>query len=313
MNLTDKIKNLCLKHGFTKAGISAPELSGQDISRFEKWLSEGKHAGMQWLETQKEKRGNPALVLPGIKSIISLAYIYDTPFTHNENFPKISRYAWSKTDYHKYLKDKLKKLCSEIKSETQTEYPDTGLLYYVDDGPIAEKSFAVKSGIGWQGKNSLVINPEFGSYFFLCEILTNIEIEPDKPMEDFCGNCGICTKACPAGALDEEYRLNAGLCISYHNIENKNEIPEHINLHGWLFGCDICQDVCPYNKHKHFTAECGFNPIPELINIPLPAYQSINEAEFNALFSSSPLKRLKYKRFQRNLNKINTAGISFNK
>jgi len=305
MKPPDKIKSLCFTNGFAKAGISTPELTKKDIDNFEQWLNEGKHAGMQWLETQREKRKNPALILKDIKSVISLAYIYDTPCIHDESHPKISRYAWGKTDYHKYLKRKLKKLCTEIKIELQTEFPEIKLLYYVDDGPVAEKSFALKSGIGWQGKNSLVINPEFGSYFFLCEILTNIELKPDKPVEDLCGSCSICSNACPTGALDEEYRLNANLCIAYHNIENKNDIPAYINFQNWLFGCDICQDVCPYNKHKCFTSETGFFPLPELFNKSITAYQSVNEMLFNRLFASSPLKRLKFDRFRRNLKKIN--------
>jgi epoxyqueuosine reductase len=304
MNLTEKIKHLCITHGFANAGISSPSLYEEDIIRFEKWLSEGKNADMRWFMKQKEKRINPSRILPDIKSIISLAYIYNTPFEHDESTPKITRYAWGKADYHKFLKKKLKKLCSEIKSELQNEYPEIELLYYADDGPIAEKSFAIKSGIGWRGKNSLVINPEFGSFFFLCEILTNVELEPGIPMEDHCGSCSICSKACPTGALDEEYQLNANFCIAYHNIENKNKIPEHINLNGWLFGCDICQNVCPYNKHKHFTSEPDFRPLPELFNKPLSTYTLLTDNEYNKLFSTSPLKRLKYNRFLRNLQKL---------
>jgi epoxyqueuosine reductase len=304
MNLENKIKKLCISNGFAKTGFSTPKLPEQEILNFERWINEEKHAGMKWLERQKEKRKNPSLILHNIKSIISLAYIYDSPFTHNENHPKISRYAWGKTDYHKYLKKKLKKLCYEIKSELKNEYTDIDLLYYVDDGPVAEKSYAVKSGIGWQGKNSLVINPEFGSFFFLCEILTNIELKPDKPMEDFCGSCSICSNACPTGALDEEYKLDANLCVAYHNIENKENIPEYINLHNWLFGCDICQDVCPYNKHKYFTSETDFFPIPELFNKPISVYRSITEQDFNLLFQNSPLKRINFNRFLRNLEKL---------
>lgn len=304
MDLTEKIKHLCLTHGFTKAGISTPVLPEKDAHHFEQWLSEGRHPDMHWFEMQKEKRKNPSLILPDIKSIISLAYIYNTPFTHDESTPKISRYAWGKIDYHKYLKKKLKNLCTEIKSELQNDYPEIELLFYVDDGPVAEKSFAVKSGIGWQGKNSLVINPEFGSFFFLCEILTNIELEPDTPMEDLCGSCSICLKACPVGALDSEYRLNANLCISYHNIENKNEIPEYIDLNDWLFGCDICQDVCPYNKNKFFTSEEDFYPLTKFFNKPLSIYTSLTENEFYTLFSTSPVKRLKYQNFRRNLSKL---------
>ena len=304
MTLTEKIKHICLNHGFIKAGISTPFLPDEYSHRFEQWLSKGKHANMYWLETQKEKRKNASLILPGIKSIVSLAYIYDTPFIHGESTPKISRYAWGYMDYHKLLKKKLKKLCGEIKSELQNEYTEIELLYYVDDGPIAEKSFAVKSGIGWQGKNSIVINHEFGSFFFLCEILTNIELKPDEPAEDLCGSCNICSNACPTGALDEEYKLDANLCIAYHNIENKNGIPDYIYFNGWLFGCDICQDVCPYNKHGHYTSELDFYPLSELFNKPITAYKSINESLFNKLFTSSPLKRLKYNRFLRNLKKI---------
>ncbi|MBN1633494.1 MAG: tRNA epoxyqueuosine(34) reductase QueG [Ignavibacteria bacterium] len=304
MTLTEKIKKLCILNDFNKTGISAPVLPEKDILQFEHWMKEGGYSDMYWFEMQKEKRINPSLILPDVKSIISLAYVYDTPFEYNDNIPKISRYAWGKIDYHKFLKKKLKKLCGNIKSELKNDFPDIKLFYFVDDGPVAEKSFAVKSGIGWQGKNTLVINPEFGTFFFLCEILTNIELEPDAPMEDLCGSCSICSEACPTGALNDEYKLNINLCISYHNIENKNKIPDKINLNGWIYGCDICQNVCPYNKHKYFTSEQDFHPLPELFNKPLSTYTSITENEFNTLFSTSPVKRLKYSNFKRNLSKL---------
>ena len=300
-SLTQKIKNLFVGEDFFKTGISKiRELENEKIY-FKKWLDEKRNADMAWLEKSLEKRTNPELLNEEFKSVISAAYLYDTPFNHDEKpeTGKISRYAWGSGDYHKLLKKKLKDICEEI------ELFEKGIKtkYYIDDGPVMDKVWAVNSGIGWMGKNTNVINPEYGSFFFICEILINRELEYEKPIEDLCESCNICLNACPTGALYEPYKLDANFCISYHTIENKNEIPDYINLNGWIFGCDICQDVCPFNKSKIFTEEKSFYPIEKTYNKSLNELEKITEEEFNELLKSSPVKRTKFSGWKRNIKK----------
>lgn len=294
MDLKSSIISLTKKYGFHKAGFSG--ISQIDRTFFFNWLGQGKQASMQWLETSKEKRLNPYLIFPEVKTVISLAYIYDTPFEHQPGLPLISRYAWGK-DYHKILKTKLKSLCKDI------ELLKNGIStkYYVDDGPVMEKYWAVKSGIGWLGKNSNVIIPDIGSFFFLSEIFLNKELEDDKEITDMCETCNICLSACPTGALETPYSVDSGKCISYHTIENRGEIPAEINLNGWIFGCDICQDVCPYNNKKIFTCEKEFYPNPSIFNKSSEELNSLSEEEFNETFKDSPIKRTKHKGWKRNL------------
>ena len=254
---------------------------------------------MDWMLQSSEKRANPLMIFPEAKSVISLALLYDTPFTHSDSpgIPKISRYAWGERDYHKVIKKKLKEICISIEkylTEAKTKY-------YVDDGPVMEKSFAVKSGIGWQGKNTTVIEPEYGSFFFLAEIFIDVELEYDKPIEDMCGSCSLCIQSCPTGALYDEYKLDSNLCITYHTIENKNEIPDYIDLNNWIFGCDICQDVCPYNKKKFFTIDKGFYPKQNIFNKTREELLKMTEEEFNKEFTGTPVKRAKHERWKRNL------------
>lgn len=298
-NLTYKIKEICLSYGFFKIGISKAEPLTEEKEYFSDWLAKGRNADMDWLSRDFEKRIDPALVLPEVKSIISLALLYNTPFERIESpeVPKISRYAWGNGDYHKVIKKKLKNICKEI----QEFFPDLKAKYFVDDSPVMEKRRAVKSGIGWQGKNTIVINPEYGSFFFIGDILLNIELEEDKPIEDLCGSCKLCMKSCPTGALFEEYRLDANLCISYQTIENKKEIPENINLNNWIFGCDICQDVCPYNKKKFFTEDESFFPKRTIFNKTREELLKMLEEEFNTEFAGTPIKRGRYERWKRNL------------
>jgi len=297
--LTKQIKNLFNEEGFVKVGISKAGELTTDKEYFMKWLEEERNADMKWLEKNIEKKANPKLIDSDIINVISAAYIYDTPFRHSDNpgIGKISKYAWGNADYHKVLKKKLKKICRDIESLR------TGIKtkYYVDDGPIMEKAWAVKSGIGWRGKNSIIINPEFGSFFFLCTVLINCELENDNPMSDFCKSCQICINACPTGALYEPYKLDANLCIAYHTIENENELPVNINLNGWVYGCDICQDVCPYNKHKFFTEDKNFYPLEKIFNKTFDELQNISEEEFEETFKLSPRKRAKFSGWKRNL------------
>lgn len=306
--LTAKIKKICLSHGFLKVGAAeVKELSNEKIY-LEKWLSEKKNADMHWLASTDgvEKRIDPTKLTNGhdIKSVISLAYLYDTPFEHSEdpNIPKVSRYAWGKRDYHKVLKKILKEVCTEISLLDST----ITTRAYVDDGPVMEKVWAQKAGIGWQGKHTNILNKDFGSFFFLCEIFINKELDYDEPVEDLCKSCRLCLESCPTGAIYEEYKLDANLCISYQTIENRGEIPDNLDLNGWIFGCDICQDVCPYNSAKIFTSNDNFFPRKELMTNNYEEDLSISEEEFNNFFEGTPVRRTKYAGWIRNLLKAQT-------
>lgn len=297
--LSKLVKEICLKEGFIKAGIARAEKLEDQSLLLKQWIDEGRNADMKWIDKGFEKRRDASLIMEDIKSVISLAYLYDTPFNHSDapRIPKISRYAWGEKDYHKVLKKKLKKVCAEIDSLS----PEIKTRAYVDDGPVMDKAWAVRSGIGWMGKHSNVINSEFGSFFFISEILINIELKPDEPAEELCGSCSICMQACPTGAIYEEYKVDANLCISYHTIEKRGDIPDYIDLNDWIFGCDICQDVCPYNKKKYFTEDTAFFPKMKFLNKPREDLLKLTEEEFNAEFTGTPVKRTKYTGWRRNL------------
>jgi len=301
--LSKLIKQICLDAGFTKVGISKANELTEEKGFLYKWLYEKRNADMEWLNKNVEKRCNPKLIQESTISVISLAYLYNTPNsqTENSNIPKISRYAWGERDYHKVIKKKLKSVCKEIKGIA----PEIETRFYVDDGPVMEKVWAVKSGIGWMGKHTNVINPDIGSFFFLSEILINYELEYDKPMEDFCESCNICVNACPTGAIYEDYNLDSNLCISYQTIENRGEALESFNLYGWIFGCDVCQDVCPFNQGKIFTNDKNFFSVHNILNKTFDELLEISGEEFNKIFEGSSIKRIKYKGWLRNLKKRN--------
>ncbi|MBK9332276.1 MAG: tRNA epoxyqueuosine(34) reductase QueG [Ignavibacteria bacterium] len=299
--LSIAIKQMCAEAGFIKTGFSGYEILKEESGFLRMWLDKGLNAGMQWMHNSFEKRRDPSLILEDVKSVISLAYFYDTPAEHNENIqiPKISRYAWGKRDYHKILKKKLKQLCMEIeKLET-----DIRTKSYIDDGPVMDKVWAQRSGIGWIGKNTNVINKEFGSYFFIATIFINRELNYDKPVEDLCGSCNLCIEACPTGALFKDYNIDSNLCISYQTIENRGDIPADLNLNGWIFGCDICQEVCPFTRNKFFTNDENFYPSPGHFNKTYDELNGLSEDDFNNTFNGTPVKRTKYKGWQRNLKK----------
>lgn len=304
--MTKKIKSICEKAGFSSVGISKPEIICDEANYFSQWLAEGRNAGMKWLETTFSDRINPFKIFPEVKSIISLAYIYNTPYYHKENkdIPKISRYAWGNADYHKVMKKLLKDLCKEITSIAKDfASKEIKTMYFVDTSPVMEKYWAIKSGIGSRGKNTIVINPKFGSFFFIGTIFINISLEYDRKVEDLCKNCDLCLKSCPTGALYSEYKLDARKCISYHTIENKNDIPNKINLNNWIFGCDICQNVCPYNNKQDliFSRDQRFLPKEKFFNKSKEIYLNLSEEEFYKDFKNTPIERLKYKHWRRNL------------
>jgi epoxyqueuosine reductase len=299
--LTNIIKRKCLEAGFQKAGVARAEELLPEKDRLNAWLSNGMNAGMEWMHRSSDKRTNPMLIEQDVKSVISLAYVYNTPVKQKEgkDYPKISRYAWGSRDYHKVIKKKLKPLCAEI--EALGEGIKT--RYYVDDGPMMDKAWAAKAGIGWMGKNTNIITQDIGSFFFLTEILLNAELEYDEPIEDMCRGCRLCLKSCPTGALYEPYKLDANKCISYHTIENRGEIPGEITLNGWVFGCDICQDVCPYNLKPFFTDDINFYPRENVISKTYDELLEMNEEEFNKTFEGTPVRRTKYAGWIRNLRK----------
>jgi epoxyqueuosine reductase len=203
------------------------------------------------------------------------------------------------------IKKILKCLCSEIEEISQ----GIKTKYYIDDGPVMDKAWAVRSGIGWMGKNTNVINPEFGSFFFLATILINIELNYDKPMDDLCKSCSICVNECPTGAIFEEYNLDSNLCISYQTIENRNDIPDELDLNGWIFGCDICQDVCPFNNNKFFTDNKLFFPKKGSFEKSYDELLSQDEEAFNEMYEGTSVRRTKFSGFIRNLKKQNHKDI----
>jgi len=300
--LSDFIRKASENENFIKCGFSKFEILKKEGELLKAWLDENRNGEMKWMNNSFEKRINPSLIQEDIKSVISLAYIYDTPILHSEdsNIPRISRYAWGNRDYHKVIKKKLKSICSAIESG----FEGVKTKYYIDDGPVMDKTWAVRSGIGWQGKNTNIISNEFGSFFFIGTIFINKELEYDKSTEDLCGSCMICINECPTNALYDEYKIDSNLCISYQTIENRGEIPESINIKGWIFGCDICQDVCPFNGKKIFTSDENFFPKEEVFN--KSAFELINfsEEKFNKTFDGTPVKRTKYTGWIRNLKKF---------
>lgn len=297
--LGEIIKSKCIEAGFFKVGFTRAEKTYSEALYLREWLDEKRNADMQWMANNFEKRTDPSEIMEDIRSVISLAYLYDTPVAHSENrnIPKISRYAWGERDYHKIIKKKLKNLCNVINSLS----PEIKTRAYVDDGPVMDKAWAVRSGIGWMGKNTNVIDPDTGSFFFLAEILINAELDYDTQVEDHCKSCNLCINACPTGALYEEYKLDANLCISYQTIENRNNIPDEINLNGWIFGCDICQDVCPFNGKNKFTTDINFLPKSQIKNKTYDELLNLSEDEFNKNFEGTPVRRTKYNGWKRNL------------
>jgi epoxyqueuosine reductase len=306
-HIKNQIHQKARELGFLKTGFAKAEILTGESGKLSQWLDKGYDADMSWIKNSFDKRKNISLVLENAKTVISLAYYYDTPFKHDERFPKISRYAWGK-DYHKLIKSKLKVLSQYIEELFQrTDSEQIITKYYVDDGPVMDKAWAAKAGIGWMGKHTNIIDPKYGSWLFLSEIITNLELDTyDEPIPDLCGSCRICIDACPTGAIVDEYVLDANLCISYQTIENRKEIPEHIDLSQWIFGCDVCQDLCPFNPPQTDTTifDKNFSPDIRVFNKPAEELKKIDEQQFNELFSSSPVKRTKYSGWKRNLERV---------
>ena len=309
-SLTQKILDRARALGFDAVGIAAADFLVQDDHALTQWLAQGRHAGMGYMAREPNRRSRPQSVLPGAKSVIVLAinYAQDMPPDPGRGTAgRVSRYAWGR-DYHLVIEGRLAQLEAFIRDIAGPAcLPDrqgTDCRSYVDHGPVLEKAFARQAGIGFVGKNTLLITEPFGSWVFLSVILTTLELEPGTARTSECGSCRACLDACPTGALVAPYHLDANRCISYLTIENKAEIPEELKskLNGWVFGCDICQEVCPYNARSKPTAVKDFRPEegvgPWLDLEKVAALKS--DVEFRAAFKDTPLLRPKRTGLQRN-------------
>ena len=285
--------------GFDLVGFAKADLLEDETEKLHQWLDKGYQASMNYMEKNFHKRKNVKEILPTAKSIISLAlnYFTDEYYSNEEGKGKVSRYAWGK-DYHLIIWQKLDELETELK---QLE-PELETLSYVDTGPVMDKVWAVRAGIGWMGKHTNVINPDYGSWFFIATIITNYDFDYSEIIVDHCGTCTACIDACPTNAIIQEYVVDANKCISFQTIENKNEIP--IELKGkfdnWIFGCDICQDVCPWNqKFSVVSSLKEFYSINK--ELCLDEVFELDDISFKTRFTESPIKRTKLKGLKRNL------------
>jgi epoxyqueuosine reductase len=306
--ITEKIKALALEAGFSKTGVAAVEPLGEAADRFEAWVASGAHGLMQWMERRHEERRNIQMLVPDAKSILSLALNYYSPVQVDPDADnKISRYAWG-TDYHEVVPPMLATLLEKIREIV----PGADGRYYTDTGPILERELAQRAGIGWIGKHTNVISREVGSWVFLAEIILNIDLEPDAPASDMCGTCTRCIDACPTDAITGPYQIDARKCIAYLTIELKPEhdIPKEFadKLEGWIYGCDICQDVCPWNRFAQPTAIPEFAPRPEIVSLNTDSILSMEQEEFSARFRKSPMKRAKLAGLKRNILAARTAS-----
>jgi len=296
-----RIKKKAESLGFTAVGIARADPLGNEPLRLREWLDRGYHASMSWMATSVVKRVDPRQVLRGAKSVISLALNYYTPAEHAKDprVGKISRYAWG-DDYHDVLSARLRSLWTWI----EAAFPGAGGTWYVDTGPVMEKAWAARAGIGWIGKHANLITRSHGSWVFLGEIITTVELEPDSPAVDHCGSCTLCIEACPTAAIVQPYVIESERCLSYLTIEHRGPIEGELTNHfeGWIFGCDICQDVCPWNrKFATPTGEDRFAPREGHLEPDLAEWSRLDPVEFRRRFSGSPIQRAKHEGLRRNI------------
>jgi len=297
--VTQLIKSKAAELGFTFCGLSKAEFLEEEAPKLEEWLNRGYQGKMGYLENHFEKRLNPTLLVPGAKSVVSLVYnYYPKKDLAQDDQLKIAKYAYGE-DYHFVVKDKLKQLM-------QTIAEDVGEVEgraFVDSAPVMERAWAQRSGLGWIGKNSLLLNRQMGSFFFLAELVIDLELEYDSPVKDYCGTCTACMDACPTDAIPSPYVVDGSKCISYYTIELKEEIPVEVKgkFENWIFGCDICQDVCPWNRFATPHQESRFEPDPELGKMRREDWEEITEEVFKKIFKKSAVERTGYKGLTRNI------------
>jgi epoxyqueuosine reductase len=286
--------------GFDYCGFAAAKPLDEDARRLEQWLSKGMQGTMQYMENHFDLRIDPTKLFPGAKTVITLLFNYFPSEKQNEQAPKIAKYAYGE-DYHDIIRKKLKLLLQNIKNEIG----DIQGRGFVDSAPVLERSWALQSGLGWIGKNGNLINKKSGSFFFIATLITDLKIEPDPPfLKDYCGTCTACIDHCPTDAILPNKVIDASRCISYFTIELKEAlIPENYKgqFEDWMFGCDICQDVCPWNRFSKPHHSSELKPIPEILNLSNAEWEAMTEESFNRIFNDSPLKRTQFKGIKRNI------------
>lgn len=299
--LACELKAEAARLGFDACGISKAERLDEEARRLEAWLLEGRHGTMGWMERNFEKRVDPRQLVEGARSVISVLHNYYQPTEHAEgaDIGKISRYAWGE-DYHHVMKDKLYLLYHWLDERVG----GISGRVFVDSAPVLDKAWARRSGLGWQGKHSNLLNRDLGSFFFIGELIVDVPLPADGPIPDYCGSCTRCIDACPTDAIYQPYAVDANRCISYLTIEHRgDELPTemHEGIGNWIFGCDICQDVCPWNKFKQPTREPRYTPRPGVTNTELREWVELDLEAFRARFRKSPVKRAKLEGFLRNV------------
>jgi len=297
--LAENIKQRALFEGFNKVGIVGAESLEDEGRRLKEWLARGHHGEMGWMARDVHKRIDPREVFPQARSVVVVALNYFTPHQHQQSpaTGKVSRYAWG-DDYHDVVKEKLVSLLEWIKEQE----PSANGKVCVDIQPVMDKAWAVRAGLGWLGKHSNVITQEHGSWVFIGELLLNLDLEHDSErVEDHCGTCTLCIDACPTAAITEPYVVDSNKCISYATIELRApELPAEMDLTGWLYGCDVCQDVCPWNRFEQATSEMRFEPREGNINVELDEVLEFTPESYAARYRGSAMKRAKLTGLQRN-------------
>jgi epoxyqueuosine reductase len=300
-----KIKSLTQKLGFDYCGISRATFLEKEAKELETWLKQGFHGQMNWMENHFDKRTDPRLLMPGAKSVISFLFNYYPEKKQTENSPKISKYAYGK-DYHFFIKDKLAELIHEL----QNQLGQFEARIFVDSAPVMDKVWAARGGLGWQGKNTNLIHPKMGSFFFIGEIICDLDLLPDGPIKDYCGTCTRCIDECPTDAFIAPQKIDASKCISYLTIELKDALPQWATnkMDQWMFGCDVCQDVCPWNRFSKPHHEPYFAPNEKMLSMSNKEWNEITEEVFSEIFKKSAVKRTKYAGLKRNIDFLSSSS-----
>ena len=295
---THVLKRLAAELGFMYCGVSKAGPLDDEARKLEQWLNKGMHGRMRYMENYFDKRINPTLLVDGAKSVITLLFNYYTPEKQNDTeAPKLSRYAYGE-DYHKVVKQKL----FELMQRVEEQIGSIAGRAFVDSAPVMDKAWAVRSGAGWMGKNTNVIRPQTGSWFFIAELVIDLELEADGPIKDYCGTCTRCIEACPTDALTP-YQIDASRCISYLTIELRDAIPDSFKgkMDNWMFGCDVCQEVCPWNRFAEKHTESAFEPHPDLLHLTKDDWEDLSHDVFTRVLGKSAVERVGYDGIKRTI------------